>query len=263
MNYEELYADLTPLEKELKDTVNSVVRLNKTVQKDTDGGDISDLRKTLLSMEEAASLLAERVAAVKDRVEAFDARNYFASGDFTKQLLSECENRQIDVRGEKGVYEMFPFKVRIYGDEERAEEVYINRKKVASIRPAAVAGLIRTQQDKLYKAAFKAEAFMNELSDAYDTACLKSGARIGTSMALAKIYKVLTPMARARKEYDMQAFAFDLARLYEEGPESWMTRTGRRFDFGTSRDGKTGIRVLNRNGIESYISTIRLLAAEE
>ena len=113
MNYEELYADLTPLEKELKDAVNSVVRLNKTVQKDTDGGDISDLRKTLSSMEEAVSLLAQRVAGVKDRVEEFDARSYFASGDFTKQLLSECENRQIDVRGEKGVYEMFPFKVRI------------------------------------------------------------------------------------------------------------------------------------------------------
>ena len=69
-------------------------------------------------------------------------------------------------------------------------------------------------------------------------------------------------MARARKEYDMQAFAFDLARLYELDQDAWITKTGRRFIFGTSRDGKNGIRVLSRSGAESFITTIRPIMAE-
>ena len=63
-------------------------------------------------------------------------------------------------------------------------------------------------------------------------------------------------MARARKEYDMQAFAFDLARLYELGPDAWVTKSGRHFLFGTSRDGRSGIRVLSSSGVESYVSTL-------
>ena len=66
-------------------------------------------------------------------------------------------------------------------------------------------------------------------------------------------------MARARKDYDMQAFAFDLARLYEEGPDAWVTKNGVQYAFGTSRDGASGIRVLSRAGVESFISTLRSL----
>ena len=66
-------------------------------------------------------------------------------------------------------------------------------------------------------------------------------------------------MARARKDYDMQAFAFDLARLYEEGPDAWVTKNGAQYAFGTSRDGASGIRVLSRAGVESFISTLRSL----
>ena len=158
---------------------------------------------------------------------------------------------------------MFPYKVRVYGDDEHAEEVWINRKKVASFRPAAVADTIKQGREKLYKANFNELSFMNELADAYDTTCLKSGSRPGSTIALTKVYKTLTPMARARKEYDMQAFSFDLARLYEKGPDAWVTKSGRAFTFGTSRDGKSGIRVLSSTGVESFITTIRPIAAEE
>ena len=79
------------------------------------------------------------------------------------------------------------------------------------------------------------------------------------SRQFSKIYKRMAPMARARKEYDMQAFAFDLARLYEAGPSAWVTKDGTRYTFGTSRDGASGIRVLSATGVESFISTLRPL----
>ena len=262
MNYEELYQELQVLEKDVKDSVAAVTRLNKKIVKGMESGNLTEMKKDLEQFRQAADALRERAALVDEAVAGFDTKEYFISGDFTRQLLEACEERQIDVIGEKGVFEMFPYRVRVYGDEEHAEEVYINRKKVPSFRPAAVADAVKSGQDKLYKVRFAPEAFMNELAEAYDTTCLKNNTRNGATVALTKIYKTMTPMARARKEYDMQAFSFDLARLYEEGPEGWKTKAGRQFTFGTSRDGKNGIRVLSRTGVESFITTIRPITEE-
>ena len=264
LNYEELYKELIIKEKELKDSVKAVDRMFKAIQKDTENGNLTDMKKQLGMIAETAKALSDGIENVNASVDSFDTKEYFVSGDFTRQLLTACEERGIDVKGEKGVYEMFPYKVRIYGDEEHAEEVNINRKKVPSFRPSEVARQIKEGQEKMYRANFRADAFMNELSEAYDVTLLKNNSRPGATLTLQKIYKTLTPMARARKEYDMQAFAFDLARIYELGTEAWVDKNGRHFFFGTSRDGKNGIRVLSSTGVESYIVTLRvLLGAEE
>ena len=257
MNYEELYAELTELEKDLKESVGLVTRLNKRIAKNSETGNLNEMKKDLDQLRAASDDLKDRTAAFSEAVNAFDTKEYFVSGEFTKQLLESCAEKNIDVIGEKGVYEMFPYKVRIYGDDEHAEEVWINRKKIASFRPSAVADTVKQGQEKLYKAKFNEQSFMDELAEAYETTCLKGGSRSGATIALTKIYKTMTPMARARKEYDMQAFSFDLARLYEKGPETWVTKSGRTFTFGTSRDGKSGIRVLSRTGVESFITTLR------
>ena len=263
MNYEELYANLSASEKNLKESSSTVTKLYKTIVKDTESGNLTDLKKMLEQLSEAASLLAQRVEAVSAQVDSFDTNEYFSGGDFTRQLLECCDSMEIDVKGSMGVYEMFPYKVRVVGDTEHAGEVYIDRKKIPSVRPLYVAQMVKNGRDRLLKGSFNETAFMTELAEAYDMTCLKYGLRNGTNVALGKIYKVMTPMARARKEYDAQAFAFDLARIYEKGTDYWVTKTGRRFDFGTSRDGKTGIRVLSSTGVESYICTLKPLNVEE
>ncbi len=259
LNYEDLFNTLLAMDKNLKDSAGTVVRLQKAIQKNTETGNLNEVKKGLSALADAVEQLKISAAAMDAEVNGFDTKAYFMDGDFTRQLLDACVEKGIDVKGEKGVYEMFPYKVRILGDEEHAGEVYIDRKKAPSCRPAYVADLIQAGQAKLYAAPFKAAAFMNELADAYETACLRSGARIGSTQALSKIYKSMVPMARARKEYDMQAFAFDLARLYEEGPHAWVTKNGTQYAFGTSRDGASGIRVLSHAGVESFISTLRPL----
>lgn len=263
MNYEELYEVLQKKEKDLKDSVNTVTRLNKRIVKETESGNLAEMRKDLEQILQAIDELKVNAAAVEETVSGFDAREYFASGDFARQLLQACEEREINVIGEKGVYEMFPYRIRIYGDDEHPEEVWINRKKISSVRPAEVADTVKKGQEKLYKAKFKETTFMTELAEAYDTTCLKNNSRNGATIALTKIYKTMVPMARSRREYDMQAFSFDLARLYELGTDYWISKDGRQFTFGTSRDGKSGIRVLSRTGVESFITNIRPLALEE
>lgn len=263
LNYEDLYDALQPLEKDLKDNASTAVRLQKSIQKDTETGNLANIRKSLASLKETAASLAEVISNLEETVEGFDARAYFAEGDFSRQLLEACEARGVDVKGDLGIYEMFPYKVRVTGDMEHDGEVYINRKKLPSFRPAYVAGYVQEGQQKLFKAKFNEKSFMTEIADAYKTSCLKSGSRIGSTQKLDKIYKAMVPMSRSKKEYDILAFAFDLSRIYEAGPEAWVTKTGERYYFGTSRDGKSGYRVLSSTGVESFVNTLKLLQEDE
>ena len=257
MNYEELYTDLQPIEKELKDAVAQVTKHYKAIVKNTENGNLTEMKKSIAMLQDASIQLGERVDTINSCVEAFDIQYYFVSGDFAEQMVDACKKKNIDVQGSKGIYEMFPYKVRVYGDEEHYGEVYMNRKKLPTCRPGFVADTISAGKEKLYKEKFNEVSFMEELADAYDTTLLKDGARPGANLMLTKIYKTMVPMARARKDYDMQAFSFDLARLYEKGPDVWVTKAGRKFTFGTSRDGKSGIRVLSSSGVESYITTLK------
>jgi len=262
-NYEALLETLQPESKAVKDAAAAVARHQKAIQKNLEAGNLAEVKKSLAALSEVIALLGSRTEALAQGIDGFDVQEYFVSGDFTRQLLDACAAKQIDVKGEKGVYEMFPNKLRVLGDAEHPAEVWLDRKKVPSCRPDYVAQTVRQGQDKLYAASFKAETFMNELADAYEVTCLRAGARIGSNQSLSKIYRSMAPTARARRDYDMQAFAFDLARLYEAGAEAWVTKAGVRYAFGTSRDGASGIRVLSRGGVESYISTLRPLQGGE
>ena len=259
ISYEELLKEIQSAGKTLRDSAAAAVRLQKNLQKNLETGNLAEAKRIMDAIEETIRQMRFSMDALNSALEGFDTQEYFAGGDFARQLLEACGERGIDVKGDKGVYEMFPYKVRVLGDAEHPGEVYIDRKKLPSFRPSYVAETIRQGQAKLYAAAFKEAAFMGELAEAYETTCLKAGARIGSTQLLSKVYRSLAPTARARKEYDQQAFAFDLARLYEAGPDSWVTKDGTHYTFGTSRDGANGIRVLSRTGVESYINTLRPL----
>lgn len=263
MNYEALLSQINEAQKTTKDAAAAAAKQQKALQKSADIGNLAEMKKTLAILKEVAETLQKSVQTTEQLIAGFDAQAYFVEGEFTRQMLESCAEKKIDVVGEKGVYQMFPYKIRIVADEEHAPEVWMDRKKVNSVRPAYVAETIRAGQEKLYKANFNVESFMGELAEAYETARLRmKNARDGSTIDLSKIYKYLAPTARARKEYDAQAFAFDLARAYEKGPDTWVTKSGEKFDLGPSRNG-SGYRVLSSTGVETYISTLRHLVNVE
>lgn len=259
--YEKLIELLKPLQKNVKDSAAATVSAQKKIVKAVETGNLNEAKKNLASLKETAAMLIQQAEALEEGMASFDVQDYFVSGDFTEQLLELCQEKDIDVKGEKGVYEMFPYKIRIVGDAERPGEVWMDRKKIQSCRPAYVADTVKKGQEKLFAAKFDAASFLTELAEAYRLTCLKDGARIGSTQNLTKIYRQMVPMARARKEYDMQAFALDLSRAYATGTEAWVTKTGERCKFGTGREG-SGIRVLSSTGIESYISTFYIMNTE-
>lgn len=265
MNYEDLLNGVQPALKAIKDGAAAVTKHQKPLGKNMENGNLPEIRKEIAFLKEQTNQLQAQVQEVESLVEGFDFQEYFVSGDFTRQMLDSCAEKKIDVVGEKGVYQMFPYKIKIVADAEHAPEVWQDRKKLNSFRPSYVAETIRTGQAKLYSANFNVQSFIADLADAYETARLrdsKKGVRDGATIDLTKIYKYLAPTARARKEYDAQAFAFDLARAYEAGPDAWVTKSGEKFELGPSRN-NTGYRVLSSTGVESYISTLRHLVNAE
>lgn len=258
MDYENFYEEMQQQEKRTKELLAGLQKLFKTISRETENGDVKGLAKDVSSMNEAADTLTEVLRELKDTVSGFDARAYFENGDFAAQMLEACRDKEVDVRGDFPVYEMFPYRVRLDAENQ---EVYLDRKKIACVRPQKVVETIRSGQEKLNRAPFNASVFINELADAYDLVLLKMKKRPQSDIYLTSLYKVLAPMGRFRRDYDQQSFAFDLARLYRSDIED--TKDGRRYQFGPSRNGGKAIRILNREGKEEYMATIRFYQPEK
>ena len=187
-----------------------------------------------------------------ESVNAFDTKEYFEQGEFAEQMLAFCKEKGVDVQGEFPIYEMFPYRVRLDAENQ---DIYLDRKKIQCMRPKSFVELVKKGQDKLNKAPFNAAGFVNELADAYDLAVLKLNKHQGADIYLTSLYKFLAPMSRFRKDYDQQSFAFDLARLYISDVEE--TKNGRKFQFGPSRNNGRAIRILDQEGKEQFLATIR------
>jgi hypothetical protein len=261
MDYEQLYQQMQGLEKELKDKISTLQRNLKSVTKNSDKGDLKNLNKDLSQMLNAVELCEGLIKDYQSTSADFDVSAYMESGDYARQMTEYCENLAVDVDGEYPVYEMFPHKVKI--DSEN-QELNVDRKKVQCARPQHFVKLIKQSQDKLNKASFNVNAFLNELADAYTATVRqkeKAGGvtKSGHDILLKDLYNNLVPMQRFRREYDMQSFAFDLARLYNSDVE--LTKDNRRFEFGTSRHSGKLIRILDGDGKEQLLGTIRFFEA--
>lgn len=252
MDYESLYQTLQPHEKSVKDNLAALQKLYKAICRETESGDVKSLARDLNAMAEAASSISSALAKLKEDVSAFDAKTYFENGEFAEQMLAVCQEKGVDVRGEFPVYEMFPYRVRLDAENQ---DIYLDRKKVQCMRPKSLVDTVQSGQEKLNKAPFNALTFVNELADAYDLAILKLKKPSQSDIYLTSLYKFLAPMSRFRKDYDQQSFAFDLARLYTSDLEE--TKSGRKFQFGPSRNNNKAIRILDKDGQEQYLATIR------
>ena len=251
MNYENVRDALLPLEKNLLDSLKQAQKFQKQIAKDTDSGDLKDLLKSLNLLEEAIASQKEVLESLRTEAEGFDSAEYFAGGDFTAQLLDACRELNVDVHGDAPVFEMFPYRVRIDAENQ---ELYLDRKKVQCMRPVYFAQTVQTGIAKLNSVRFNADAFAQELADAYDIAVLKAKKKPDAEMLLSTVYKCMVPMARSRKEYDQQSFAFDIARLYNSNSNE--IKDGRRWEIGPGRDQKKAIRILDQYGKEHYLGTV-------
>lgn len=256
MNYEELYEQLQAGTKSLDAGIKNAAKNYKMVVKDGASGDLRDMDKAIANLENAIETQRAALKELKESLEGFDRYSYIADSDFEKQLLKACKAEGIDVRKTDSlVYEMFPNKVTI---NQNTQDVTIDKKKVSSLRPVAIASLIKATQEKMKKASFNEGGFLKDLENAYDLVILKKKKKdTEAEIPLNDIYRMMVPIARLKKEYDIQSFAFDIARLYRSGLRE--APDGRTLDLGPSRNNNNAIRVLNEEGKEEFFAMIRFI----
>ena len=258
MNYEDFYAVLNPLTKALRGACSAADKNGKRTVADAENGNLADLARVMEDVEKNIAAQQGALAALREAFDSFDNPAYFAQGDFERQMLEACEALGIDVKTlDAGNYEMFPYSVKVNAERQ---EITVSRKKVPTARPSWFAKYIHDNLEKLNKAGFNEESFAKELSEAYQTALAVSGKPAGTAIPLVTIYRYLAPTSRARKEYDMMSFSFDIARLYNR--HYTRLKDGSSLILGPGKKGRP-IRILDANGREQLLVTLAIFGEEQ
>ncbi|MCL1982511.1 MAG: hypothetical protein FWG53_05375 [Clostridiales bacterium] len=263
MNYEEFYQDLQALEKGVQEKLQGTQKSFKSIAKNSANGDLKNLAKGIAQLKVFLSETEGLAENLEELAGSFNGKEYIESGDFAMQLVEYCEQYSVDVTGEFPVYEIFPYKVRIDAENQ---ELSINKKKLQCARPLKFVQDIKASREKYLKAPFNDILFLNELAAAYDLdVAVKEKKNKGKSkgkdvadghhLMLTDLYGYMAPTQRAKKEYDMQNFAFDLARLYSS--EIKATKDDRRYEFGPSKAASKQIRILDGDGKEQMLGTVR------
>lgn len=253
MNYEDFYNKMHDIETKLTETSKNIGGDAKNISKYTENGDVKALRKNLDALDNHIQSLTSMLNELKAQTDAFDEKAYVSGGDLEEQLLEECRNKGIDVRMiSTQVYDMFPSKVTVSRD---TQEIVIDKKKQNCCRPKTLAETIAKTRDKLMKENFNAARFLEDMEKAYDVVIrMKNKKSDQAYVNLTDVYKQMVPMARSQKEYDSQAYAFDVARL--ELSDTRIAKDGRAISFNPSKDNKNAIRFLDSNGTERYLALV-------
>ncbi|MDR1330396.1 MAG: hypothetical protein LBK23_12430 [Oscillospiraceae bacterium] len=256
MDYESLLKEYSERAQEVKNLLGGASKLYKRVSADMEQGELRGAAKDIAALEETAVALSDAVAGLRSTALSFDCKQYVASGDFMRQFIDCCEKEGLEYKEDGGALEIFPYRVRL---DAEANDVYLDRKKLPGLRPRALVKIIVKSRAKFYSAAFNPTQFASELAFAYGVAVMNQnqGRRAplrNPDVFLSEVYKYLAPMRRFRREYDKQAYAFDLARLYM-APDA-ETDDGRRFQFGAGRSIGKAIRITDPDGNEHFLTTI-------
>ena len=134
-----------------------------------------------------------------------------------------------------------PVLVRV---DQKARVVKIDRTRVATLRPSMVAAAIVAARQR---SSFRPDQFIETLHTAYRVAVGSNSlgehpARLGSSVPLSDVYKVLTLHPDSRRDYPIEAFARDLFVLDRSGVST--TKDGQRMFFSASTSSKGGGGVL-------------------
>src|SRR5713101_5833909 len=229
MSDETLEAALQAAERDAEAALRSLAAVTKEAKRVKAAavhGNVRDLQQAL----DAAARLADQAGdAVRDLRDGwrFDAGGWFASGEYTKELLASAAETGVQAFESDQRILSYPVIVQISPADT---SVLIDRKKERRVRPSVVVKQLAALQQR--PPNFKPEAFIETLAAAYDLAVAAKGARRGAPVKLVDTYGVLTLLPGAAREYTKPEFARDLYLLDQSGIVQ--TKDGRRMSLPAS-----------------------------
>ena len=165
-----------------------------------------------------------------------EERRYFEE-NYAGELREAAAGKGLKIHERDGLLFSYPSIVRVL-PADRA--VRIDRKKVSAVRPSHLADLLLRNREK--SSGFSSSRFLEALYLVYrgvvgDGAPGMLPANAGRVVPLDNIYKLMTALPGAARDYDRSDFARDLYILDSKGPRE--TRNGSEVSFPSS----TGTRI--------------------
>jgi len=214
----------------------------KRARKAAASGVLRELERSLETTEQLAGALRDSVRTARSGW-AFDDRAYLESGAYSDEVLrvGRASDVALQLLDERIV--SYPSLVRVLPGEAAVE---IDRKRHRGIRPSTLVEILRTTQTRPIR--FRAEPFIEALSQAYEWVRASQGKAPGGTVKLVDVYRPLTVRPGQSAEYSKQEFARDIYLLDESGVNT--TRAGLRMTLPASTGARTSstLATVMRNG---------------
>jgi hypothetical protein len=242
--FEQGFSELENAAGDLVRSTAALLAVAKQVQKAAVDGDIGRLRRQIERLEAGSTMLRREVSNV-GAAWAFspDAEEQHLRDGYRDELLSAAREQGLQLHERDQRLIAFPSIVRIL-PAERA--VRIDRRKVASIRPARLVSLLKANQEK--KPRFSPERFLEALYRAFQLLTEKKD--VVKMARLVDIYEVFTLQPGGGSEYDKTDFARDLLLLERSGVRQTRSGAELRFAAATGTRGGKVIRIADPEGHE-------------
>lgn len=230
-SFERAFDDTEKAADSILKAATELARLARRLQKEARNGNISAIKKACSSLDSSSGSLRQTVANAvatwpfKDEEEEKYLREHYA-----QELRDTAIKMGLNMREKDGVLISHPSIVQVLA-VDRA--VRVDRKKVATLRPSYLAGILQENQKRPPR--FRPEAFLNALYERYSSSAKTQPPTLdgrGPVVLLARIYEAFTSLPGSKREYSKIDFARDLYFLEDKGPLS--TKSGARVSFPSS-----------------------------
>ncbi len=174
-------------------------------------GRIRDLQQAM----EAVVGLTDSAAAAAEELRSgwgFDANEWFASGEYAKELLASAAEAGVSAYESDERILCYPAIVQVSAVDA---SVVVDKRKDRRVRPSVVVSHLGALQQQPPK--FKPDAFIESLAAAYDLVLGSKAMRAGAAVKLVDVHRVLTLLPGAARDYTPQEFARDLYLLDQTG----------------------------------------------
>ncbi len=237
-SFEQAFSDTERAATTTRKSAEGLVSLAKQLQKAAKEGNISAIKRVQTRLNSDLDALRQEVA---NAVEIWPFREedeeQYLNNQYSAELRHAASERGLSIQERDGRLISHPSIVRVI-PSDRA--VRIDKKKLSTIRPSHLAGVLLENQKKpaRYQSARFLEALYTVYSDIVKEGSsdrmLEGGSRV---VPLDRIYRLQTSLPGASREYDRTDFARDLYILDASGPKQ--TRNGATVDFPSSTGAKS------------------------
>ncbi len=204
-------------------------------------GDIAGRRRCLRRLNEVLATLQQEVSNIGSCWPfSGEGEQELFGPQYSEELKAAASTKGLKIHEREGSLISYPSIVRILPAER---VVMVDRKKVSTVRPSYLAGLLLTNQKK--SSGFSSQRFLESLYTVYtdlaeiakkSSSNQKSSSGLlpdsGRVMPLARIYKLMTALPGSARDYGRSDFARDLYILESHGPRR--TKDGAAVSFPSS-----------------------------